>query len=141
MPFMLPFSRGSSQTQGSNPRLPHCGRIPYQLSHKGSGVRQRFFPPAPQILRTLPLQRLQPSSFLLFALYLSGLPPLPKIYGPTRALNFLACSPSWSPLLIGPVLLATPLLGSSFAQTPPTQPSFPTPAWTPGQLAGLLFRK
>ena len=23
-------------TQGSNPRLPHCGQIPYLLSHKGS---------------------------------------------------------------------------------------------------------
>ena len=46
----FPFSRGSSQsgvgslsllqeifpTQGSNPCLPHCRRILYQLSHKGS---------------------------------------------------------------------------------------------------------
>ena len=36
----FPFSRGSSQprdrTQGSNPALPHCRRILYQLSHKGS---------------------------------------------------------------------------------------------------------
>ena len=30
----FPFSRGSSQTQGSNPGLPHCRRILYQLSHK-----------------------------------------------------------------------------------------------------------
>ena len=37
---VFPFSRGSSQprdqTQGSNPGLPHCSRILYQLSHKGS---------------------------------------------------------------------------------------------------------
>ena len=33
----VPFSRGSSQpTQGSNPSLPHCRRILYYLSHKGS---------------------------------------------------------------------------------------------------------
>ena len=29
-------SRGSSQTQGSNPGLPHCRRILYHLSHQGS---------------------------------------------------------------------------------------------------------
>ena len=27
---------GIFPTQGSNPGLPHCGRILYQLSHKGS---------------------------------------------------------------------------------------------------------
>ena len=40
----VPFSRRSSQgrdriqisTQESNPDLPHCGQILYQLSHKGS---------------------------------------------------------------------------------------------------------
>ena len=36
----FPFSRGSSQEkielQGSNPGLPHCRQILYQLSHKGS---------------------------------------------------------------------------------------------------------
>ena len=32
----FPFSRGSSQPQESNPGLPHCRRILYQLSHKGS---------------------------------------------------------------------------------------------------------
>ena len=36
----FPFPRGSSQprdqTQVSNPGLPHCRRILYQLSHKGS---------------------------------------------------------------------------------------------------------
>ena len=32
----FPFSRGIFPTQGSNPGLPHCGRILYQLSHKGS---------------------------------------------------------------------------------------------------------
>jgi len=35
----FPFSRGSSQprdrTQGSNPGLPHCRQILFQLSHKG----------------------------------------------------------------------------------------------------------
>ena len=30
------FSRGSFPTQGSNPGLPHCRRIFYQLSHKWS---------------------------------------------------------------------------------------------------------
>ena len=30
------FSRGSSQPRGSNPGLPHCRRILYQLSHKAS---------------------------------------------------------------------------------------------------------
>ena len=32
----FPFPRGSSPTQGSNPGLPHCRRILYQLSHRGS---------------------------------------------------------------------------------------------------------
>ena len=32
----FPFSRGSYQTQESNPGLPHCWQILYQLSHKGS---------------------------------------------------------------------------------------------------------
>ena len=32
----FPFSTGSSQPQGSNPRLVHCGWILFQLSHKGS---------------------------------------------------------------------------------------------------------
>ena len=32
----FPFSRGSSQPQGSNPGLLHCRQILYQLSHKGS---------------------------------------------------------------------------------------------------------
>ena len=32
----FPFSRGSFQTQGSNPGLQHCRQICYQLSHKGS---------------------------------------------------------------------------------------------------------
>ena len=30
------FSRGIFPTQGSNPGLPHCRQILYQLSHKGS---------------------------------------------------------------------------------------------------------
>ena len=33
---VFPFSRGSSQTQGSNPGLLHCGRILYPLSHQGN---------------------------------------------------------------------------------------------------------
>ena len=32
----FPFSGGIFPTQGSNPGLPHCRRILYQLSHKGS---------------------------------------------------------------------------------------------------------
>ena len=32
----FPFSRGTFPTQGSNPGLPHCKQILYQLSHKGS---------------------------------------------------------------------------------------------------------
>ena len=32
----FPFSRGSSQSRGSDPGLPHCGQILYQVSHKGS---------------------------------------------------------------------------------------------------------
>ena len=31
----IPFSRGSSQPQGSNPGFLHCRRIPYCLSHQG----------------------------------------------------------------------------------------------------------
>ena len=34
VPF--PFSRGIFPNQGSNPGLPHCRRILYQLSHQGS---------------------------------------------------------------------------------------------------------
>ena len=32
----LSFLQGNFPTQGSNPGLPHCRRILYQLSHKGS---------------------------------------------------------------------------------------------------------
>ena len=32
----FPFSRGIFPTQGSNPDLPHCRQILYQLSHRGS---------------------------------------------------------------------------------------------------------
>ena len=32
----FPFSAGIFPTQGLNPGLPHCKRILYQLSHKGS---------------------------------------------------------------------------------------------------------
>ena len=34
----FPFSRGIFPTQGSNPGLPHCRWVLYQLSHKGSPV-------------------------------------------------------------------------------------------------------
>ena len=36
----FPFSRGIFPTQGSNPGLPHCRRILYQLSHKGNPWRE-----------------------------------------------------------------------------------------------------
>ena len=32
----FPFSGGSSQPRDRNPGLPHCRRVLYQLSHKGS---------------------------------------------------------------------------------------------------------
>ena len=32
----VPYSRGIFPTQGSNPGIPHCGWVLYQLSHKGS---------------------------------------------------------------------------------------------------------
>ena len=32
----LSLLRGIFPSQGSNPGLPHCRQIPYQLSHKGS---------------------------------------------------------------------------------------------------------
>ena len=32
----MPSSRGSSQTQGLNPGLPHCRQILYHLKHQGS---------------------------------------------------------------------------------------------------------
>ena len=32
---VIPFSRGSSLTQGSNPGLLHCRRILYQLNYQG----------------------------------------------------------------------------------------------------------
>ena len=32
----LSFLQGAFPTQGSNPGLPHCRQILYQLSHKGS---------------------------------------------------------------------------------------------------------
>ena len=32
----IPFSKGSSLTQGLKPGLPHCRNIPYHLSHQGS---------------------------------------------------------------------------------------------------------
>ena len=34
----FPFSRGIFLTQGSNPGLPHCQWILYQLSHQGNPI-------------------------------------------------------------------------------------------------------
>ena len=111
-----------------------------------SSVQQRLFPPAPQILYTLPLRRLQPPPFprpldpcsssstlpfLLFSLPTSLL----SVYSLKPRGQFRLELPSlylrvvaWSPLLIGPVPLATPLLGSSLPRTPPTQFLEPRPA-------------
>ena len=36
----FPFSRGIFPTQGSNPGLSHCRHILYQLSHKGSPLKE-----------------------------------------------------------------------------------------------------
>ena len=38
----FPFSRGIFLTQGSNPGLPHCRWILYQLSHKGSPLKKPY---------------------------------------------------------------------------------------------------
>ena len=45
----FPFSRGILPTLGSNPGLPHCRQIPYQLSHKASPGRVRVFPNCMQL--------------------------------------------------------------------------------------------
>ena len=39
----IPFSRGSSQT-GSNPGIPHCRRVLYQLSYQGTNWATREAP-------------------------------------------------------------------------------------------------
>ena len=38
----LSLLQGTFPTQGSNPGFPHCGRILYQLSHRGSLCRWGF---------------------------------------------------------------------------------------------------
>ena len=43
----FPYSRGSSQTQGLNPGLPHGRQILYHLSHKGSPLGAAFDPRVP----------------------------------------------------------------------------------------------
>ena len=44
----FPFSRDSSQTQGSNPGLAHCRQILCQLSYKGSpGILEWVAHPSP----------------------------------------------------------------------------------------------
>ena len=40
----LSLHQGISPTQGSNPGLPHFGRILYQLSHQESPCKSSFFP-------------------------------------------------------------------------------------------------
>ena len=37
----FPFSRGIFPTQGSNPGLPHCRRLLYQLSHEGKQKKKK----------------------------------------------------------------------------------------------------
>ena len=62
----LSLPQGIFPTQGSNPALPHCRRILYQLSHKGSLSRQMtnrwgksgssdrlLFPCSPKSLQTM----------------------------------------------------------------------------------------
>ena len=69
----FPFSRGIFPTQGSNPGLPHCRRILYQLSHKGSpnmgslSLLQQFFS---YLYFALFLCSNNSVTFILFKLYL-----------------------------------------------------------------------
>ena len=39
----FPFSQGIFPTQGSNPGLPHCRQIVYQLSYRGFRLFQKKF--------------------------------------------------------------------------------------------------
>ena len=48
----LSLLQGIFPTQGSNPGLPHCGRILYQLSHKKSSLPKMLpYPPSPLFLK------------------------------------------------------------------------------------------
>ena len=40
---VIPLSKESSQSQGSNPGLPHCKQILYHLSHQGSPQTHVYF--------------------------------------------------------------------------------------------------
>ena len=56
----LSLLQGIFLTQGSNPDLPHCRQILYQLNHKGSrGIHQKKEPLSPSLwgVRSLPLKR------------------------------------------------------------------------------------
>ena len=68
----LSLLQGIFPTQGSNPGLPHCRRILYQLSHQGSpdSRRQSINTPAP-----LPHARDNSPAGLSLAVPLHGLPP------------------------------------------------------------------
>ena len=49
----LSLLQGIFPTQGSNPGLPHCGRILYQLSHKGKGRNGKDLTEAEEIKKNL----------------------------------------------------------------------------------------
>ena len=71
----FPFSRGIFPTQGSNPGLPHCRRILYQLSHQGS----------PRILEwvahpmDLPDPGIEPGRWILYQLSYQRAENLPTV--------------------------------------------------------------
>ena len=46
----FPFIQGIVPTQGSNPGLPHCRQILYQLSHKGSPLSREEGSKVPRFL-------------------------------------------------------------------------------------------
>ena len=51
----LSLLQGIFPTQGSNPRLPHCRQILYQLSHKGSpngNTRPSYLSPKKPVCRS-----------------------------------------------------------------------------------------
>ena len=91
----LSLHQGIFPTQGSNPGLLHCRRIPYQLSHKGS-------PEPTVILHKRSSLRSGPSS-------LSPLSPPHPIHH--KGLSSLPSSPPPT-LHIGPQHLSTPLSDS-----------------------------
>ena len=62
----FPFSRGIFPTQGLNPGLPHCRRILYQLSHKGSQHSTQISPAS--LIFLLQAQKYERGSLLPFSL-------------------------------------------------------------------------